>query len=384
MSRHDFAPSEFERRHARVRAAMKREGIDLLIVIHPVNINYLIGTRHKAYQEFQCLFFTLEKAPPVMLTRLSEVWEVTNESLCKDVRGWGGREPQDPIDVFKRIVREKGFGKRRIGLEVPRYYISVEEYLAIKDFLGTALKKNATLLIEELKFVKSPAELAYIRKAVTIADAAVDTFVKTAKPGRTELQIAGEMHRTLMSLGSDTPASPMNFVSGPRTAYAHGMPTERKLKRGDYIQVEYGAAYKRYCTTLGRQAVMGKPTPRMREIYQVVRDSCDACIDKIRAGVPAIEPHKAAKAVIAKAGMDRYRLHTTGYGIAPGFPPLWGETIQMFPGSPYTLEAGMVLSIEPPVFIAEEGLGCRIIDNVLVTERGCDILSKSTRDLIEL
>jgi Xaa-Pro dipeptidase len=150
------------------------------------------------------------------------------------------------------------------------------------------------------------------------------------------------------------------------------------------MHIEYGAAYKRYCATIGRQLCLGAPTPRMSEIYQVVRDACDACIAEIAAGVPAVAPHEAAKKVIADAGMDQYRLHTTGYGIAPGFPPAWGEDIHMFGDSTYTLEAGMVVSIEPPVFIHAEKLGARIIDNVLVTETGCELLSGFTRDLIRL
>ena len=86
--------------------------------------------------------------------------------------------------------------------------------------------------------------------------------------------------------------------------------------------------------------------------------------------------------MIAGAGLDDYRLHTTGYGIAPGYPPSWGEYIHLFADSGYTLEAGMVLSIEPPVFIYEERLGVRIIDDVLVTESGAEILSRISRDLI--
>jgi Xaa-Pro dipeptidase len=148
------------------------------------------------------------------------------------------------------------------------------------------------------------------------------------------------------------------------------------------MHIEYGATYRRYCVTIGRQLCLGEPTPRMREIYQVVRNACDACIAEIRSGVPARRPHEAAKRVIADAGMDRYRVHTTGYGIAPGFPPSWGEHIHLFADSTYTLEAGMVVSVEPPIMIHEERLGARIIDNVLVTDSGAEILSGFTRDLI--
>ena len=93
-------------------------------------------------------------------------------------------------------------------------------------------------------------------------------------------------------------------------------------------------------------------------------------------------PHEAAKRVIAEAGLEHGRVHTTGYGLAPGFPPTWGEPIHMIGGSTYTLEAGMVITVEPPVFLHEERLGARIIDNVLVTHDGCELLTRATRDLI--
>lgn len=114
----------------------------------------------------------------------------------------------------------------------------------------------------------------------------------------------------------------------------------------------------------------------------MVRRAADALIREVRAGVPAVVPHEAAKKVIAQAGFDKCRVHTSGYGIAPGFPPAWGEPVNMFGGNPYTLQAGMVVSVEPPVFIGEEKLGARIIDNVLVTKDGAEIISSYSRDLI--
>jgi Xaa-Pro dipeptidase len=120
----------------------------------------------------------------------------------------------------------------------------------------------------------------------------------------------------------------------------------------------------------------------MTEIYEVVRNACDACIAAIRDGVPAVAPHEAARRVIEDAGMEQYRVHTSGYGLAPGFPPTWGEPMHMLAGSTYTLRAGMVVSVEPPVFIGEEKLGARIIDNVLVTHGGAELLTRYSRDMI--
>ena len=154
------------------------------------------------------------------------------------------------------------------------------------------------------------------------------------------------------------------------------------MRRGDFGSVEYGSTYKRYTATIGRQFSIGPPTPRMRELYELVRRASDACIAEIRAGVPAVVPHEAAKRVIADAGLDHGRVHTSGYGLAPGFPPSWGEPLHMLDGSPYSLQAGMVVTVEPPVFLGNEHLGARIIDNVLVTEHGAELLSRYSRDLI--
>jgi Xaa-Pro dipeptidase len=210
----------------------------------------------------------------------------------------------------------------------------------------------------------------------------MQVFADALREGRSELEVAGDVYRCLLAAGSALAASPMNLVSGERSSFSHGMPTPRRLQRGDYGNVEYGATWKRYTSTIGRQFCLGQPTARMQELYDLVLRASDACIAEIRDGVPAIVPHEAGKRVIAEAGLDRCRVHTSGYGLAPGFPPTWGEPMHMFGGSNYTLRAGMVVSVEPPVFIGEERLGARIIDNVLVTANGAELLSRFGRAMI--
>ena len=378
----DFTLEEFEQRQRRVREAMQAEGIDLLLAFHPVSIAYLTGCRSKSYQEFQVLFFPAEEGPLTIQTRLAEVAEIQDFTLAEDVRGWGGREPEDPVEVFASIMREKNYLGRRIGMEVPNFYMHPSIHKQLVDLLGSALVFDASKLVHDLKLVKSPAELAYVREASRIADAALDTVQASIKDGATECEVAGEAYRTLLSLGSDVPASPMNFVSGDRTCYSHGQPTVKPIRTGEFMHVEFGAAVKRYCATVARHFNLGEPSARAQELHDIIRASCDACISEIRAGVAAVKPHEAAKQVIAEAGLDQYRLHTTGYGIAPGYPPSWGEGIHLFADSTYTLEAGMLLSVEPPIFIREEQIGVRLIDNVIVTETGAEIISSFSRDLV--
>ena len=382
MSKRDFTAEEFSLRRSRVREAMGQAGLDWMVLFHPVSIHWLTGSDAKSYQEFQCLLVSTKSGPLSMLTRAGERDEFQDDALVDQIVGWGGGEIEDPIAAFERLTRSHGLLNTRVAIEVPAYYLHPHHYVRLKELLGDALVAEATNLVHDLKLVKSATELSYIRQASRIADTTMEVFINSLKAGRSELEIAGEVYHSLLISGSGLAASPINLVSGERSCFSHGAPTDRRLRAGDFGSVEYGATFKRYTSTIGRQFCLGSPTARMRELYDLVRRASDACIAKIRAGVPAVVPHEAAKRVIADAGLDHCRVHTTGYGLAPGFPPTWGEPLHMLGGSTYTLQAGMVVTVEPPVFVGEERLGARIIDNVLVTDTGCELLSRCRRDLI--
>jgi Xaa-Pro dipeptidase len=382
VSKHDFPDDEFRSRVKQVRTAMVQAELDSVILVHPVSIHWLTGSDAKSYQAFQCLIVPVEDRPLVMITRESERNEFEDDSSIDELVTWGGNEPEDPIPVFETVTDRLGMRSQRIGLEVPAYYLHPYHYLRMKAALEGARILEPLDLVQRLKMVKSQRELALIRRAAAIADEGMVAFTATLAEGRSELELAAEIYRALLAEGSGLPASTINLVSGERSAYSHGAPTERKLRRGDIGNVEYGAAYRRYTSTIGRQFCLGPPSSRLIEIFEIVRRAGEAVIAEIRDGVPAIVPHEAGKRIIAEAGLDRFRIHTSGYGIAPGFPPSWGEPLNMFGGSNDILQAGMVVSVEPPVFIGEERLGVRLIDNVVVTETGAELLSRRPRELI--
>lgn len=382
MSRLDFAAAEFAGRLQRVRAAMVARQLDWLVAIHPVSILWLTGSEAKSYQEFQCLLVRADGGPLTVMVRAGEVNEVEADSIADRVVGWGGGVSEDPLRVFARLAGDLGIIGRRVGLEVPGSFLHPYHYLGLLDILGQDRVVDASLLVADLKLVKSPAEIGYVREAARLADLAMTRFAGELHEGRTELELAGTIYATLLAHGSGIAASPINLVSGPRSAFSHGAPTMRALQRGDFGNVEFGATSRRYTATLGRQFALGEPSARMLELYDVVRRASDAMIATIGDGVAAAAVHEAAREVIAKAGLDPFRVHLSGYGLAPGFPPSWAEPLQMIDGTPYTLRAGMTLTIEPPVFIGAEGLGARLIDNVVVTESGAELLSGFGRDLI--
>lgn len=381
MSKTDFTREEFAGRLDRARGAIAAAGLDWLILIHPVSIRWLIGQDNKSYTAFQCLPVSSKPGKLVIFTREMERNEFEADSMADEVRSYNGAEPEDPMEAFAKFASDLGLKNGRVGIEVPSWYLNPHHYVKLKDILGKALVAEPSGLINSLKLSKSPAELAYHRKSAEIAGAAWKALLGAVAEGRSELELAGAAYGKLLSSGSGIPASTMNLMTGERSCFALGMPTERKLKRGDTGLVELGGAYRRYTSTLGRQWNLGKPSARLKELHAIVKDASDACMAEMRDGAPAIAGHEALKKVFLKAGVDKYRQHTSGYGMAPGFPPSWGEPTNMFGGSKDVLKAGMVMTVEPGLFIKEEGLGVRLIDNVIVTGKGVEVLSTTSRDL---
>lgn len=382
MSKHDFSPEEFAHRLARTKRAIAQAGLDWFIAFHPVSIHWLTGSDGKSYQAFQCLFVPAGAGPTTIIARKGEECELQRDAFVDMVRPWGGAEPENPLDIFERCVDALGLRNARVGIEVPAYYLHPHHYLKIRDALGSALVAEPSNLIHDLKLVKSPTELLYVKEASRIADLGVAAFAATLERGRSELEVAGEVFKAILSAGSGQPASTLNLVSGERSAFSHGAPTDRRLELGDAGNVEFGAARRRYTVSIGRQFSIGVPSRRHSELFEIVKRAGDACIGAIRADVPAVEPHLAAKRVLEAAGLDRYRVHTTGYGLAPAFPPSWGEPVHLFGDSGYRLAEGMVLSVEPAVFIPEEKIGVRLIDNVVVQAGSAARLSRTPRELI--
>jgi Xaa-Pro dipeptidase len=382
MSKTDFTAEEFVNRRRRVRDAVKAAGLDWMILFHPVSIHWLTGSDAKGFQAFQCLLVSAADGRLVMFTRESERAEFQDDALYDELLIWGGPEPEDPVTALDRHLKRLGVPGTRIGMEVPAYYLHAAHYGRMKAMLGASLVAEPSNLVHDLKLVKSEAELAYIREAARINDKTIDTLRQELRPGRSELDVVADILKTMLVSGGGFPPTPPNFVSGPRASFSHGAPTARLLQRGDTGNAEYCSTYKRYASSIGRQFTLGPPSKRLSELFAITRAAGDACIAAIRDGVPAIEPHNAAKRVMSEHGTDQYRVHLTGYGLAPAVPPATAEPVSLFGDSRYVLKAGMVLSICPPLFIAEEQIGVRLCDNVLVTANGCERLSKQPRELI--
>ncbi|MBZ9772198.1 M24 family metallopeptidase [Mesorhizobium sp. CO1-1-8] len=381
----DFSDEEYATRHRRVRAAMTKSGIDVLIVIDPRSIHYLTGYRGKAYQEFQCVFFSLDDKALPAICRVAEVIEYEQQPLIGEVHGFSGNLPVEQMEVFANVLASLKLDGARLGCEYPASFLTYRDYGELQRIFAGRHVVDATKLIPEIKKVKSPAEIAMMRTATKWLDAGMYACVEAAVPGNTEHQVAAAVYHTMLSLGSDVPPSPINIGTGDRTALPHPLPTERVLRAGDFMHVEFAAAYHRYTVSMGRNLCLGKPTAKMREIHDKTLEACDAAIAAVRPGVSSAVPHQAARKVMLDSGWEYGRLHASGYGLGVGFPPNFAEygfVFDQYPYEPVDLEAGMLITIEPPIFAADLCLGARHIDNVLVTATGAEILSSVPRELL--
>ena len=383
MSRHDFPPDEFAERRQRIWERLREKNLDWFLIFHPASIHWLTGAEAKSYQTFQCLIVDARRERLTMFTREAERNEFADDAIIDELRTWGTSSAPDPVEAFLPLVRQFGLhGSSKIGMEVPAYYLHALHYHRLAPLVSSANAAKHDNLVHNLRLVKSPREIAYLREAARIADMSLGAIAQSLAPGRSELEIAAELYHAILSSGGDVPAVPSNIVSGCRAGHSHGSPSARRLAAGDVGNVEYCVSYKRHAVSIGRQFCIGKPSVRVRKITAIVQHALEACLAEIAVGVSAAVPYWAAEKVLTDAGLARHRVHTMGYSLGSAFPPATGGPLQLAPESRYMLQAGMVLSICPNVFIHEERLGVRIVDNVLITDTGAEVLSQFPRDLI--
>ncbi len=264
-----------------------------------------------------------------------------------------------------------------VGLESS--FVSLKLYEKFKDLLPTATFKNTENLIESLSVRKDPLEISKIRKAVRIADKAFSEILKMLKPGVREKDIALELENRMRKLGADGPSFDTIVASGQRSSMPHGRASDKKLKKGDFITIDFGCYFQGYSSDITRTVVLGKATEKQKKIYSVVLNTQKAACKAVKPGLACSHVDAVARDMIMKAGYGDYFGHGLGHGIGL----LVHDGPVLSPRSNDILEPGNVITIEPGIYLPNWG-GVRIEDDVLVTSDGAQILSKSPKELLEL
>lgn len=234
-------------------------------------------------------------------------------------------------------------------------------------------------LVERLRAVKDAEELSRMRDSARLISGVFEQSLKFIRPGVLETDIAAEVEYRMRKAGAAGPSFETIVASGPRSAWAHARPSSKPLTKNELVVLDQGAILRAYCSDMTRTVYLGRCPKKISRMYAAVLEALEAAKSVVRPGVKASAVDAAARGVLARRGLARYFTHSTGHGL--------GLEVHEMPrvgrGDSTRLEAGMVVTIEPGVYI--EGLGgIRIEDDVVVTPQGGQDLTTASRELFEL
>jgi Xaa-Pro dipeptidase len=362
-----------ESRMDKLNASLRTSGLDAVILNPGPTLTHLTGLKFHLMERPVVLLFARDQTPAIILPEL-ELQKVA--SLPYELKVFAYPEnPSEWGNVFRKAAQSLSLNGKRIGVE-PRQ-LRLLEFRYVKDGAPEADFPDAGGVLSDLRLIKDKAEVEAMRRAVKIAQDALEATIPSLKIEMTEKALAGELVSQLLRHGSDPeiPFAPI-VSSGPNAANPHASPSDRKLKAGDLLVVDWGAAYEGYVSDLTRTFAVGDVDEEYRKIHRIVQEANEAGRAAARPGVPCANVDKAARDVIEKAGYGEYFTHRTGHGIGlEGHedPYMRGDNMQL-------LEPGMAFTVEPGIYLPNRN-GVRIEDNVVITETGADVLSNMPREI---
>lgn len=282
---------------------------------------------------------------------------------------------EDYHQAMERVMTELSIS--RLGFE--EKYITCSQY---NDFV--AKLKNIRFIpvrdiVEKMRGVKTPREINLIAKAAKIADSAFSHILTFIKPGKTEMDIALELEFFMKKAGAEGLSFETIVASGKRSSLPHGTPTQKKIKRGDTITLDFGCVCEEYCSDMTRTVFLGEPDPKMIEIYNIVKIAQETALKQLMPGITCKDLDAVARNVIKENGFGEQFTHSLGHSVGLEVH----ENPQVCSKSSEELLAGMTITIEPGIYIEGYG-GVRIEDFVAITPTGFKNLTSSPKDIIIL
>jgi Xaa-Pro aminopeptidase len=352
-------------RQKTVRDGMKELGIDGLLLTHPPDLAYLTN-------------FTGDDS--IGLVTEKDIHLVTDfryKEQAEMEAGWlkvTMREGKMAEALAKAIAGAK---VKKVGFEAN--FTTVGQVDALQTELKKAKSPVQLVPLEDvmvnIRKVKDDHEIDLIRKSVGVAEEAFNAIRDEIKVGQTENYLAGLLVFELRSRGASNSSFPVIVAAGANSSLPHYRPAETLVQRDQPLLIDWGALYKGYCSDLTRTLMVGRVSPKMKQIYKVVLEAQQAAIKFLRPGVTTKQADRVARDVIDDAGFKNEFGHGLGHGI--------GREIHELPtmrktGGEEELRPGMIVTVEPGIYLPGEG-GVRIEDDVLITHSGCEVLSSLER-----
>jgi Xaa-Pro aminopeptidase len=350
-------------RTERLTRLLPEAGIDALLVTDLVNVRYLTG-----YTGSNGLAL-IGSETRVFITDFRYVQQAAEEVEPSFDRR------QAPLELVQSVEEVLPSGPLRLGFEAA--HVSVRDY----DRLRETLPERVDLvgvegLVEQLRAIKEPDEVARIRAASRVADAAFSELIGEGLVGHTEREVAFALTQKLHAHGADRPSFDIIVAAGTHGALPHATPRQVEIKPGELVVIDWGVELDGYCSDCTRTVATGEPGDQAREIYGLVLEAQLAGLAAVRAGASARGADSAAREVIAAAGHGEQFGHGLGHGVGLAIH----EDPRLSQRSDAELQAGNVVTVEPGVYLPDQ-FGVRIEDLVVVTDAGCEILTGVVKDL---
>lgn len=345
---------------------LNENNLEGFFISKPQNVRYVSNyTGDDSY-----LFITQKESFFITDPRYTE----QAEQECPGYRIVNWREKGNSVGGAVRLIAED-LNLKSFAFEGD--FVNFNMYSELKK--STAEVSALTGAIEKFRAVKTPEEIQNLRAACQIADRAFDRIIKDIRVGITEKELASRLSHYMVTEGADTKPYGNILISGKRTSLLHGIPSNKTIEYGDFVLMDYGCGFNGYLSDMTRTVVVGKATPKQREVYTLEQKMVEDSKKVMIAGTPATEVYKASIEAIKDTEYLQYHYNGIGHGIG-----LFVHEIPfMGPKSAEILQENNVITIEPGIYIPNWG-GVRIEDQILITKDGNESMTSSTRELIEL
>ncbi|MYB50373.1 MAG: aminopeptidase P family protein [Dehalococcoidia bacterium] len=374
-----FPVEEYQTRLASVRDGMNERDIDVLLVQHPSNVLYLTGYQTFSPNFGECMIVPLE-GDPTLLVPSPELGGALVHTWLDDRRGYA--PDRSNAQYIADTFREKNLDGSKVGVEKQSHGLSAGTYEGLVAALPKAQFLDGSGIVEAVKTVKAPLEIAHIRAAAKTTQAGMAAAIDAAREGATDNDMAAAASEALVAAGSEYMCLSPVVTSGRRSGILHSTHKRNRLEKGDVLLLEMGGCIYRYSAPTMRTVFIGEPPAEARRMAEACLTALGNILSTIRAGVTADEVAQVGWESILTAG-DGFVFHGNfGYAIGAGFPPTWADdTGAIMSGIDTVLRPGMVF--HHPVALRRMGrYGTAFSETTVVTEDGCEVLTRSPREIV--
>jgi Xaa-Pro dipeptidase len=377
-----FTENELAERRRRTCEGMADDGLDGLLIFRQESMFYLTGYDTFGYVFFQCLYLGAD-GTMTLLTRAPDLRQARHTSVIDDVRVWVDHPDTQPAADLRAILEEHGCSGKRLGVEWESYGLTARNGMRLSHALeGFCDLADASEMISKLRLVKSPAEIAFVRRAAELADDAYDAAVELTGPGAFDGDILAAMQGAVFKGGGDYPGNEFVVGSGDDALLCRYFSGRRDIDPQDQLTLEWAGAYRHYHAAMMRTFVVGQVPDRQRQLYDACREALAAVEDAVRPGNTFGEAFDAHARVVDAVGLSEHRLNACGYSLGTTFAPNWMDWPMLHHANPVEFQPDMVVFCHMIIFDSHAGLGMSLGETVRVTDGACERLSRSPWDLV--